>query len=57
MDRLKKMDCRVSESLVFGGLMYKKYESLKKLNFTCFQGKILVEATIRSYNNILERRD
>ena len=47
MDRLKKKDCRVSESLVFGGLMYKKYESLKKLNFTCFQGKILVEATIR----------
>ena len=47
MDRLEKMDCRASESFVFGGLMYKTYERLKKLNFTCFQGKILVEATIR----------
>ncbi len=47
MDRLEKKDCRASESFVFGGLMYKAYERLKKLNFTCFQGKILVEATIR----------
>jgi hypothetical protein len=47
MDRLEKMDCRVSDSFVFGGLMYKTYERVENLNFNCFQGKILVEATIR----------
>ena len=43
MDRLEKMACRVSESLIFGGFMDKTYESLKKRNFNCRWGKKIVD--------------
>lgn len=43
MDRLEKMACRVSESLIFGGFMDKTYESLKNRNFNCRQGTKIVD--------------
>lgn len=41
--RLEKMDCRASQSLVFGGLMDKTYERIKKRNFNCRRGTKIVD--------------
>ena len=43
MGQLEKIDCRASESLVFGGLMDKTYESLKKCNFNCRRATKIVD--------------
>jgi len=43
LGQLEKIDCRASESLVFGGLMDKTYESLKKCNFNCRRATKIVD--------------
>ena len=47
MGQLEKIDCRASESLVFGGLMDKTYESLKKCNFNCRRATKIVDISHR----------